>query len=379
MDEANIQQINNTLQFYDYAVFGYLAAFVLYAVHVFFARHPRVGQIAATVLGAAWVLQTVFLVKRTIFYYHQHNGFVLPSTNMFEVMNYFVWLSVPIYLMMEWKLIKTRLFGSFALFVPLMMLAFNARSMSMDPGAADPRELFPSLKSYWLWIHVSCMILSYAILALGAIFALLYILRSLRVVNLERFSSKFSLRDLDRTSYRMVLFGFPILTLGIFLGAVWADNAWGRYWGWDPKEVWALIIWLIYLGYIHFRMMGWVGYKPALINMLGFATVLMTFWGVNILASVFNLNSIHAYSAGGESKADLYFLGVLGLLALIPIVMLFLPSPSADTLAAELEEDDEIVPDIRRRISGGGAGSSDGLHPSPPGRSPQPPADSSQN
>ncbi|MCB1188026.1 cytochrome c biogenesis protein CcsA [bacterium] len=376
MDEANVQQVSHTLQFYDYAVFGYLAAFTLYAVHVFFARNPRVGQIAAAVLASAWVLQTVFLVKRTLFYFEQHGGFVLPSTNMFEVMNYFVWLSVPFYLWVEWKLIKTRLFGAFALFVPLLMLAFNARSMSMDAGAADPRELFPSLKSYWLWIHVSCMILSYAILALGAIFAFLYVLRALGVLNLERFSPKFSLKDLDRTSYRMVLFGFPILTLGVFLGAVWADSAWGRYWGWDPKEVWALIIWLVYLGYIHFRMMGWVGYRPALINLLGFSAVLMTFWGVNILANVFGLNSIHAYSNGGQE--DIYFLAILAVGGLAPIVMLFLPGPKRDLKDIE-DEEDEIVPSIRRHVGGGAPGSSDGLHPTPPGRSPQPPAEHKQS
>ena len=373
MDDANVQQINNALQFYDYAVFGYLAAFVIYAVHVFFARNPRVGQLAAFVLVSAWVLQTVFLVRRTIFYYHQHQGFVLPSTNMFEVMNYFVWLSVPIYLWIEWKMIKTRLFGAFALFIPLLMLAFNARSMSMDPGAADPRELFPSLKSYWLWIHVSCMIISYAIFALAAIFALLYVLRALGVLNLEKLTSKFSLKELDRTSYRMVLFGFPILTLGVFLGAVWADSAWGRYWGWDPKEVWALIIWLVYLSYIHFRMMGGVGYKPALINLLGFSTVLMTFWGVNILASVFGLNSIHAYSStGSENQSDMIFLGILTLGGLVPIVMLFLPNPKRDLKTIEDEEDD-VLPSLHDRIKGGAGGHSDGLRPSPPGRSPLPP------
>lgn len=354
MPEANVQQLNNTLQFYDFAVFGYVAAFALYAIHVFFARHRNVGIAAVTVLSGAWVLQTIFMVLRTMFYFKQHGGFVLPSTNMFEVMNYFVWLSVPIYLIVENRMIKTRLFGAFALFIPLMMLAFNARSMSMDVGAADPRELFPSLKSYWLWIHVSCMILSYAIFAIGAIFALLYILRALGVLNLERFSPKFSLKDLDRSSYRMVLFAFPVLTLGVFLGAVWADSAWGRYWGWDPKEVWALIIWLIYLGYIHFRMMGWVGYRPALLNLLGFSTVLMTFWGVNILASTFGLNSIHAYSDGGSE--DLYFLLILALGGLAPIVMLFLPRPKSDLSELADDEDDEVIPSLRDRVVGSAAG-----------------------
>jgi cytochrome c-type biogenesis protein CcsB len=353
MPEANVQQLSSSIQFYDYAVFGYVAAFALYAIHVFFARHRNVGLAAVSVLCLAWVFQTTFMVQRTMFYFEQHGGFVLPSTNMFEVMNYFVWLSVPIYLIVESRLIKTRLFGAFALFIPLMMLAFNARSMSMDVGAADPRELFPSLKSYWLWIHVSCMIISYAIFAIGAIFALLYVLRSLGVLNLERFSPKFSLKDLDRSSYRMVLFAFPVLTLGVFLGAVWADAAWGRYWGWDPKEVWALIIWLIYLGYIHLRMMGWVGYRPALMNLLGFSTVLMTFWGVNILASTFGLNSIHAYSDGGSE--DIYFLLVLAAGGLAPIVMLFLPRPKNDLGELADDEDDEILPSLRDIVAGSAA------------------------
>ena len=368
MDNANVQQISNTLQFYDYAVFGYIAAFTLYAIHVFFARRPVVGLVASIVLGASWILQTVFMVRRSMFYFEQHGGFVLPSTNMFEVMNYFVWLSVPIYLIVENRMIKTRLFGAFAMFIPLLMLAFNARSMSQDAGAADPRELFPSLKSYWLWIHVSCMILSYAMFAIGAIFATLYILRALGVLNLERFSPKFSLKDLDRSSYRMVLFAFPVLTLGVFLGAVWADSAWGRYWGWDPKEVWALIIWLIYLSYIHLRMMGWAGYRPALINLLGFSTVLMTFWGVNILANVFGLNSIHAYSNGGQD--DMYFLILLAIGGLAPIVMLFLPRPKSDLREFEDEEED-VIPSLRDHLPGGGSGK-DGLHSDPPSYKPAP-------
>ena len=163
---------------------------------------------------------------------------------------------------------------------------------------------------------------------------------------------------------------------GVFLGAVWADSAWGRYWGWDPKEVWALIIWLVYLGYIHFRMMGWVGYRPALINLLGFSAVLMTFWGVNILANVFGLNSIHAYSNGGQE--DIYFLAILAVGGLAPIVMLFLPGPKRDLKDIE-DEEDEIVPSIRRHVGGGAPGSSDGLHPTPPGRSPQPPAEHKQS
>lgn len=309
------------IQLYDVAMFAYFGAFLLYAVHMFFARGRNFGLVANLVLIAAWVLHTVFLVNRAIFYYHQHQGFVLPATNMFEAISFFAWLIVLCYFALEYML-KTRFFGMIALILPVAGLAYTARGMDQDA-----RELMPALKSYWLVFHVTAMFISYAAFALAFSFAIMYILRARGVASLEKIDPRFDLKYLDTVSYRLVMFGFPILTLGVFLGAVWADSAWGRYWGWDPKETWALITWLIYLAYLHLRMQWrWVGYRSALLNIVGFIMVLVTFQGVNLLDRVFKLNSIHAYAEGG----GVFFLAVLGLAVLIPLIMYFLPMPKED-------------------------------------------------
>jgi len=306
---------------YDITMFAYFGAFIVYAVHMFFARSKPVGLIANLVLWAAWIMHTVFLVQRSVFYFHQHKGFVLPATNMFEAISFFVWLIVLLYFGLE-IVLKTRYFGVLVLLLPVAGLAYTARGMS-----PDARELMPALKSYWLVFHVTAMFISYAAFALAFSFAIMYILRSRGIASLERIDPKFNMKYLDEVSYKLIMFGFPILTLGIFLGAVWADSAWGRYWGWDPKETWALITWLIYLAYLHLRVQ-WhlVGYRSALLNVIGFAMVLVTFQGVNLLDKAFNLNSIHAY-AEGDGK---FFLIVLGLAILIPTLMYFLPKPKED-------------------------------------------------
>lgn len=320
-------QISSGLALYDYAMFAYFAAYLVYAVHAFFSRKRGVGVAATLLLAAAWLVHTGFLVQRSIFYYHQHQGFVLPATNMFEAISYFCWMIVIAYLISETFILKSRLFGVFALMLPVAGMAYTARAMS-----ADPRELMPSLKSYWLVFHVTAMFISYAIFALAFTFALMYILRARGIRSLERIDPKYNLKFLDDTTHRLVLVGFPILTLGVFLGAVWADSAWGRYWGWDPKEVWALITWFIYLAYLHLRLQwNWVGYRSALFNCIGFVSVLITFQGVNLLDSVFKLNSIHAYAEGGGT----FMLTVLGLALLIPVVMHFMPMPTEEGLKEE--------------------------------------------
>jgi len=308
-------------QLYDYAMFGYFIAYLIYAYHAFFDKRKGVGLTGTIILCLTWVVHTAFLVERTMFYYAQYQGFLLPATNMFEAIGYFCWLVVLLYIIAEF-ILKTRAFGVFALLLPVSGMAYIARAMT-----PDPRELMPSLKSYWLVFHVSCMFISYAALFLSFVFALMYLLRSRGVTWISRLDKRFDLKYLDTVSSKLVFLAFPVLTLGVFLGAVWADSAWGRYWGWDPKEVWALITWLIYLSYLHTRIqMRWVGYRSSLLNVIGFAAVLITFQGVNLLDQVFKLNSIHAYAEGEGT----FLLTALGIALLIPILMHFLPGPRED-------------------------------------------------
>jgi cytochrome c-type biogenesis protein CcsB len=342
------------LNIYDFAAFAYFAAFLLYALHAFFLRQKGVGVAATLMLVLAFGLHTVFLVERAMFYNAQYQGFVLPATNMFEAISYFAWLVALIYLIVEPLFLKTRAFGVFALMVPVAAMAYTAASQDQAP-----RELMPSLKSYWLVFHITAMFISYASFAIAFSFALMYVLRANGIKSLEKIDPKYNLRFLDEASYKMVLFGFPVLTLGIFLGAVWADSAWGRYWGWDPKETWALITWLIYLAYLHFRVQwNWVGYRSALLNLIGFVAVLVTFQGVNLMVKAFGTTSVHAYAEGGGT----FMLIILGLAVLIPLIMHFLPKPPEEGLRLDEPADPSFKPasaadenqDKKNKPAGGG-------------------------
>ena len=104
---------------------------------------------------------------------------------------------------------------------------------------------------------------------------------------------------LDTLSYRFIAFGYPLLTLGIFLGAVWANESWGRFWGWDPKETWAFITWVFYTAYLHNRLvLGWKGMRSTLMALTGIVVVMITFVGVNYLTAWFQVEGLHNYMPG---------------------------------------------------------------------------------
>ena len=184
----------------------------------------------------------------------------------------------------------------------------------------DIKPLIPALQSNWLLMHVSIMILSYAALLIGCIIAITYIVLASQFKEKSSSSSFFDnvsstssitavgesgeagslfpkedknsfLNELDSLSYRILAFGFPLLTLGILSGAVWANEAWGSYWSWDPKETWAFITWLIFAFYLHTRLQyGWEGKKSALVATFGFFIVWICYLGVNLLGK-----GLHSY------------------------------------------------------------------------------------
>ena len=156
--------------------------------------------------------------------------------------------------------------------------------------------LVPSLQSNWLMMHVSMMMISYATLIVGSLFSLLYLafvyfnkeVLSTEVINnngminsisslsseKKSFSKLSLLQTIDIWSYRIIGLGFPFLTIGIISGAVWANEAWGSYWSWDPKETWALITWLVFAIYLHSRLLkGWQGKKAAILGSCGFFVI----------------------------------------------------------------------------------------------------------
>jgi cytochrome c-type biogenesis protein CcsB len=179
----------------------------------------------------------------------------------------------------------------------------------------DIKPLIPALQSNWLLMHVSIMILSYAALLIGSIIAITYIIIFLKSNKIDfnadkenelnqtmgsltnkrdnsvSLSNTIFLEELDSLSYRILAFGFPLLTLGILSGSVWANEAWGSYWSWDPKETWAFITWLIFAFYLHTRLQyGWEGEKSAFVASFGFFIVWICYLGVNLLGK-----GLHSY------------------------------------------------------------------------------------
>lgn len=171
-----------------------------------------------------------------------------------------------------------------------MVLAHNAPIL-FDSAI---RPLVPALQSSWLTYHVVTIMLSYSAFALSFFVSVCYLLKDALGGDESRFSlvrRLLSLKTLDILNYKIIAVGFPLLTIGIILGAVWANTAWGRPWGFDPKEMWSAITWLIYAVYLHVRYFaGWRGRRAAVLAIIGFGAVLFTYLGVNYL-----LPSLHSY------------------------------------------------------------------------------------
>ncbi|MER5767763.1 c-type cytochrome biogenesis protein CcsB [Streptomyces sp. NPDC001985] len=164
-------------------------------------------------------------------------------------------------------------------------------------------QLVPALDSYWLWIHVSTAIFCGAVFYLGAVGTVLYLFRDSYEKKLARggkpgaFTASVldrlpSAASLDKFAYRVNAAIFPLWTFTIIAGAIWAGDAWGRYWGWDPKEVWSFITWVAYACYLHARATaGWKGRKAAVLALIAFACWLFNYYGVNIF-----VDGLHSYA-----------------------------------------------------------------------------------
>jgi cytochrome c-type biogenesis protein CcsB len=164
--------------------------------------------------------------------------------------------------------------------------------------AAGP--LVPALQSYWLAIHVTAMTVATGTYFVAAVLAVVYLFagRHARLVAAGRAGSEGIMRRLpgpevlDRLAYRTVMFAFPVWTFGIIAGAIWADQAWGRYWGWDPTETWAFITWVVYACFLHARATaGWRGWKAQVIQLAGFGCLIFNLIGVSLFVT-----GLHSYA-----------------------------------------------------------------------------------
>ena len=162
-------------------------------------------------------------------------------------------------------------------------------------------SLVPALQSYWIAIHVTAMIVAIGLFIFGAVVTTLYLVADRSQRRLAAGQPSWSagvLRHLpgaavlDRLSYRSILFGFPVWTFGVMAGAIWADHAWGRYWGWDPKETWSFIAWVVYAMFLHARATaGWRGRRAGWIHLVGFACLMFNVIGVNLF-----ITGLHSYA-----------------------------------------------------------------------------------
>ncbi|MGQ0467720.1 MAG: c-type cytochrome biogenesis protein CcsB [Sporichthyaceae bacterium] len=160
---------------------------------------------------------------------------------------------------------------------------------------AEATQLQPALQSYWLVIHVIAAAASGGIFTVGAAISALYLFaeKSERTGRTNRLVARIpSALKLDRLAYQVHAFVFPLWTFAVIAGAIWAESAWGRYWGWDPKETWAFITWVVYAAYLHARATaGWKGRRAAAIALLGFGTFLFNYFVINLLVT-----GLHSYA-----------------------------------------------------------------------------------
>lgn len=274
------------------------------------------------------LLSNIFLLFLLVFRWISSQHF--PLSNLYESLIFLCW-SLTVYQIFFENKTKESYIGIILTPISLFILGFANFSLPLEMQKSS--SLVPALQSNWLMMHVTVMILSYAALIFGSLLSVAYlvlfytkntitkdysnifnektkdnlnqsfiifngILQSKNLTLLNQSTSinnwndiNILIENLDNLSYRILGIGFPLLTIGILSGAVWANETWGSYWNWDPKETWALITWFVFAIYLHTRIQkGWKGEKSAIIATIGFFIVWICFLGVNLFAK-----GLHSY------------------------------------------------------------------------------------
>jgi cytochrome c-type biogenesis protein CcsB len=308
MDWNEIQNVSSNIVFgvLLFAMVTYWVNLSLFSNAYLLTRIGRMSTIVASVIlffiiCSRWIVAGYF-----------------PLSNLYESLLFLTWLLLTIYLYIETKT-KSKLIGS--VLIPVTLLINGFANLTLSPEMQKSSPLVPALQSNWLMMHVSMMLLSYGTLIIGSLLCILFLVISrskevdLKIINdsslplynimLDYYEAKLLapsteiselgklklLQSLDNWSYRIIGLGFPFLTIGIISGGVWANEAWGSYWSWDPKETWALITWLVFAVYLHARITkGWEGKKTAILGSLGFFVIWICYLGVNFLGK-----GLHSY------------------------------------------------------------------------------------
>jgi cytochrome c-type biogenesis protein CcsB len=323
-------------------VYG-LAGFLYICTWIF--KKQIFGKIATWIALVGLSGNTAGILMRWVESYQLGIGHA-PFSNLYESLVFFAWVIVLIYLIIERK-IENRIVGAFTTPIACLAMAYA----SLKPGISSAiQPLIPALKSNWLIAHVITCFIGYAAFALAfgvsamylmkkgrddepiiwveivkpiilfvfaalfsrvlfvqswifavvvaipiclIFFSIVFFARKMSTASKARLLDRFpEPRILDELGYQLILLGFLFLSVGIITGAVWANSAWGRYWGWDPKETWSLITWIVYATLLHARMMrGWRGKRTAILSIGGFAAVIFTYFGVNLLPGLHSYGS----------------------------------------------------------------------------------------
>ncbi|GAB2582716.1 c-type cytochrome biogenesis protein CcsB [Streptomyces capparidis] len=245
-------------------------------------RADLLGRMAVSLMTLAFLLHFGSVLTRGLSVSRP------PWGNMYEFSTAFALMAVGTYLGLLLARKPVRWLG-----LPVATAVLLDLGLAVSVLYTESDQLVPALDSYWLWIHVSTAIVSGAALYLGAVATVLYLFKDRYEV--ARLAGKQDARwatvwerlpsaaSLDKFAYRINALIFPLYTFAIIAGAIWAEAAWGRFWGWDPKEIWSFITWVAYAAYLHARATaGWKGRKAAYLALLAFACFLFNYYGVNI-------------------------------------------------------------------------------------------------
>ncbi|MDD5088820.1 MAG: cytochrome c biogenesis protein CcsA [bacterium] len=255
----------------------------------------RSGGFAALILG--WTLYTLGLTLRA------YIAGRAPWSNMYESLLAIGWALVLIAILFE-AIRRDRVFAISGAILGALVLGL-AQFTSLDRGI---NPLVPALQSYWLNDHVIITLTGYACFALAMAVGHAVLLAGVR----SRGEMTPAIAALAKANLRVVQIGTLFLIAGILLGAVWANVSWGRFWGWDPKETWALICWFVYITFLHGRSAGWLAWRGmAIASVAAFPVVIMTYYGVN-----YYLSGLHSYGAGSSPGIPRQMFAYLGAEAL---------------------------------------------------------------
>lgn len=266
----------------------YSLAFLFYVAYLFVPRLLGRGKLAFYILLLGALVHAFLIIFRFM------EARYPPFQTLYESLSWFAFSVVVSFLFVEWRRdVHLPGFLTTGIALAACIYAIAGRSPEIKP-------LFPALQSGWFAWHVVLAFASYAIFVVA--FSVEVVFLSLTLGSKNGRGARYGLDEkkrylFHRMAYNLILFGYPLLTFGVVSGAAWAQEAWGRYWGWDPKETWSLITWSVYALYLHAKVTPrWARRRASVLNIIGFVCMIFTFVGVNWLVRLLHIPSLHAYT-----------------------------------------------------------------------------------